>query len=248
MERYVIIKDMAEDKDIDSPQVPNKKDLLERIKSGEAKFEDLDTDTQVSVYNRLMQGSDIPPEIQLLRASQSRNHEFTNIRGDENCKMDRNVYKVRQGNYVMATYERSSAEYSRAQAGFLTEVVEDSLMDPTITIANLPDVLKEEDVKGKSREEIREMLLEHILSGGKIEDIGIDRKYRLIEQMQGQNYHLITVIGEVKEPPSHFNDGGLIIRGKEGERNLDIEMSNVRMLHIVGVNVPRIKGIEPRNN
>lgn len=190
---------MAEDKDIHSPQVPNKKDFLERIKSGEARFEDLDIETQVSVYNRLMQGSNVPPEIQLLRASQSRNHEFTNIMGDENCKMDRNVYKVKPGNYVMVIYERSYAGYSRAQAGFLSEVVEDSLMDPAITIANLPDVLNEEDVQGKSREEIREMLLGHILSGGKIEDIGIDRKHRLIEQMQGQDYHLVTIIGEVKE-------------------------------------------------
>lgn len=102
-------------------------------------------------------------------------------------------------------------------------------------------------MKGKSREEVRALLLEHMLSGGGVEDVGIDEKHRLIEGMQGQVYSQVTVVGEVKEPPSRANDGRLILLGKpeEGVEDLDIDMSNVRLLHVVGLNIPKLKQINP---
>ncbi len=230
-------------------QLNQAKNIIEQIKGGRVAYEDLPITTQVDIYQKLL-ASPTPPEAILLQASEGRQHEVTLIGGDKECPMDKNVYKVKPGQFVVATYERSSAGWSRAQAGFASEVIEDSLSDPTITIARLPDVLEGVDLKGKSRKQVRALLLEHILSGGGVEDIGIDEKHRLIEEMQGQAYSQVTVVGEVKEPPSAANDGGLILLGKpkEGVKDLDIDMSNVRSLHIIGVNVPKLKQINPQNN
>lgn len=199
------------------------------------------------MYQKLLASESLPPEAILLQASEVRPHDFTYIRDDENSPMDQNVYKVKPGNFVMVTYEIPRTGFSRAQAEFAAEALDASLMDPSITIAKLPEILEGVDLAGKSQEEVRALLLERALAGGSIEDIGIDEKYRLIEELAGQEYRQETVVGEVKEAPSRHNDGLLILSG-QGSRDLAIDMANVRLLHIIGVSVPRVKGVNPANN
>lgn len=113
------------------------KNTIEQIKDGGIAYEDLPIAAQVDIYQKLLV-SPTPPEAVLLQASEGRQHKVTLVRGDKGCPMDENVYKVQPGQFVVVTYERSAVGWSRAQAGFVSEVIEDSLSDPTITIARPP--------------------------------------------------------------------------------------------------------------
>lgn len=221
-------------------------DQIKLIISGDIAYVDFTVLQQAMIYESLLEKRDEPPETLLLAASQISPHEFTYVRGDINCPMDRNLYKVKPHHLVMVSFEQSSGGYSRAQAGLLSEVMDTSLIDPTVTIVRLPESLRKIDTSRLSKEKLQALLLEDVLEYGGVVDIGIDEKHRLVEEMKGQEHSIVTVTGEVRESPSTKNDGVLLLTDRR--RKLDIDMSNIRLLHVIGVNIPAVKMINPLNN
>ena len=90
------------------------------------KFVNLSLEEQIQLYDSIRKFGKIP-ERELLRISESTPHNFVNIRDDPNCPMDQTTYEVRKGHIVMVEYEVARSGISRAQAGFIGDVVRHSV-------------------------------------------------------------------------------------------------------------------------
>ncbi|MBI2653598.1 hypothetical protein HYX02_02185 [Candidatus Woesearchaeota archaeon] len=199
------------------------------------RFPDLSLEEQIQLYDSI-RASGKTPERELLRVSESTPHDFVNIRSDPNCPMDQAIYKVRKGHIVMAEYEVARSGISRAQAGFIGEVVMDSLQKPgQVDLMHFPkglEYLEKADLSDpRIAADARKSLLESALSDPEAQRLFTDtEKYSLIYGLANDRYSRKTSVGIVEEPPSGFNDGLLRL-----SRGVEIDMSNIRLIHIIGV-------------
>jgi len=208
------------------------------------RFVDLSLDEQLRLYDSV-RASGETAERELLRVSESTPHNFVNIGGNPNCPMDQSIYKVRKGNIVMVEYEVAKSGVSRAQAGFMTRVVEESTKNPEqVHLMHFPEgleYLEKADLSDpRVAADARKDLLESALSDSEAQkQFTNPEKYSFLYRLANDKYSRKTSVGIVEEPASGFNDGLLRLTG-----DIEIDMSNIRLLHIIGVdstvaNAPR---------
>ncbi|MFH1722601.1 MAG: hypothetical protein ABH950_08375 [Candidatus Altiarchaeota archaeon] len=198
-------------------------------------FPYLPLDEQIELYDAVRRTGKTP-ERELLRVSENTPHEFENSRGNPQCPMDQTLRKVRKGHIVMVEHEVSQSGINRTQAGFLSEVVADSLTDSErVNLLHFPEELKHlqgADLSDpKVAAEVKRQLLESALNDpmGSRPFSEAD-KHSILFGLSDDNYRRKIQFGIVKEPPSAFNDGQLRLSGDVG-----IDMSNTRLIHIIGI-------------